>query len=335
MSKKLLVVDPICPSAYSPIALDNGGLGGTEATVVRIAEALGLSFGDGVVVAQHCRGHTTQKEALYTPIQYRMLKEKYAAIVVLRHPHVAMNFKATHKDTPVYLWCHDTFTPAFVNTMPELQEAGVEVICVSHYHRNQLLAIARANTEIRKLPVLHVIYNPITDALRPEGTQVDPNKLVFFSSPHKGLTEVIDAFHAARRFNPAFTLYLANPGYMPSSTAGGGVTGIKNLGVLNHVAVMEHVRSALCVFYPNYSFPETFGLIFAEANAVGTPVLAHNFGAAREVLNGDFQVGDCRNRVETVDKLMSWHKERPRVEAREEFRLGSVIRAWERLLGVV
>ena len=30
--------------------------------------------------------------------------------------------------------------------------------------------------------------------------------------------------------------------------------------------------------------PETFGLVFAESHAVGTPVLTHDCGAAREVL---------------------------------------------------
>ena len=57
------------------------------------------------------------------------------------------------------------------------------------------------------------------------------------------------------------------------------------LGALPPAQVIEQARSALCVFMPNFLMPETFGLVFAEANAVGTPVLAHDCGAAREVLH--------------------------------------------------
>jgi glycosyltransferase involved in cell wall biosynthesis len=44
------------------------------------------------------------------------------------------------------------------------------------------------------------------------------------------------------------------------------------------------VRSALCTFAPNFVLPETFGLVFAESHALGTPVLTHYCGAAAEVV---------------------------------------------------
>ncbi len=48
------------------------------------------------------------------------------------------------------------------------------------------------------------------------------------------------------------------------------------------------VRRSLCTFHPNFRIPETFGLVYAESHALGTPVLTHDFGAAAEV------VGDPR-----------------------------------------
>ncbi len=53
---------------------------------------------------------------------------------------------------------------------------------------------------------------------------------------------------------------------------------------------MQHIRESLCVFYPQTQRCETFGLVYAESNAVGTPVLAHDFGAAREVLSSPDQL---------------------------------------------
>src|SRR5690348_10745745 len=54
----VLFFDPGCPAPYSRLTLDEAALGGTEATVVRIAEAL-----DAVVI-QHNR---MQAEGRYRP----------------------------------------------------------------------------------------------------------------------------------------------------------------------------------------------------------------------------------------------------------------------------
>ena len=48
------------------------------------------------------------------------------------------------------------------------------------------------------------------------------------------------------------------------------------------------VRGALCTFAPNFRIPETFGLVYAESHALGTPVLTHDCGAAAEIV-GDRQ----------------------------------------------
>ena len=52
----------------------------------------------------------------------------------------------------------------------------------------------------------------------------------------------------------------------------------------------REVRSALCTFFPNFVIPETFGLVFAESHALGTPVLAHDCGAAAEIVGDPAQL---------------------------------------------
>jgi len=104
------------------------------------------------------------------------------------------------------------------------------------------------------------------------------------------------------------------------------------LGSLSHDDVLREVRTALCVFYPADKVPETFGLVFAESNAVGTPVLAHPFGAAPELLTPE-QLVDARDINAIIDRLGAWKRgERPIVGAKEEVRMSNVIRAWERIL---
>ena len=121
------------------------------------------------------------------------------------------------------------------------------------------------------------------------------------------------------------------------------------------------VRSALCVFYPNFVLPETFGLVFAEASAVGTPVLTHDCGAASEVLADPRQllpIAPAARRYERVARLLpdalrpmlaaraarrgifepyvarvrAWLTDRPRTAPDPRFRLAAVTERWRTLL---
>jgi glycosyltransferase involved in cell wall biosynthesis len=84
-------------------------------------------------------------------------------------------------------------------------------------------------------------------------------------------------------------LRVASPGYKSLRRAHiesveGGIAGVQWLGSLPQSEIHAEVRAALCVFYLNFVLPETFGLVLAEAKALGTPVLTHACGAAVEVL---------------------------------------------------
>jgi glycosyltransferase involved in cell wall biosynthesis len=97
--------------------------------------------------------------------------------------------------------------------------------------------------------------------------------------------------------------------------------------------LFRHVREALCVFYPQNALSETFGMVFAESNAVGTPVLAHDFGSAREILSSSDQLVDAEDHAAIVAKLRAWREgNRPRVSLRSELRASNVIAQWRRLL---
>src|SRR5581483_2147599 len=104
------------------------------------------------------------------------------------------------------------------------------------------------------------------------------------------------------------------------------------------------------VFYPKFVLPETFGLVFAEASAVGTPVLTHDCGAAAEVLADPRQVlpiapaarryerlarrlpGTLRRWLASqaerrgvfapyVDRILAWRRDRLRTAAEPRYRL--------------
>jgi len=271
----VLFYDPVCQQPYDTRTLHTQALGGTEATLVRIADAL------GAWVMQHNRTEEWQR--------YRA-PQRLAGVsdVIVNRDSRALPFVRQHyPGARVYLWLHDRFHPRarrarwLAATAPLLRESAVTVVCVSEWQRSGVEATLRSIGVADAVRVL-TIYNPVDDALRPDGTAVDADKLVFFSSPNKGLGFTLDAFRELKRAMPALRLLVGNPGYKQGDAVAGA--GVEFLGAQPQPLMHAQVRSALCTFFPNFVIPETFGLVFAESHALGAPVLTHDCGAAAEIV---------------------------------------------------
>ncbi|WP_166434040.1 glycosyltransferase [Roseovarius spongiae] len=252
----------------------------------------------------------------------------FAAIIVINRWKVALKLRKRHPDTPIFLWLH--VYPGRHNRRmgAALKSAGIPVICVSHTHAAKLRRFLGEDVK----PLLRVIYNPVDDDLRPDVTPRDPCRLLFASSPHKGLDEVFAQFAAVRREIPDLTLVVADPGYMRWDT-GPAPEGVVFVGSLSHPALIRQMRRALCLFYPQTKFAETFGLILAEANAVGTPALVHDgLGANAEIVPDPRQLVDGDDPRQILARIAEWRRSPPRVAANPAFRLRTVARDWLRLL---
>jgi len=277
----VLFFDPLCVAPYSAQTLHEQGLGGSEATTVRVAEAL------DAFVSQHNR---TRAEGRYLPPAALADVED---VIVLRDPRALARVSQLFPRARTHLWVHDRIEPGssrsrwFKAAAPDLERLQPDVICVSEYQRELVAATLRGINGCQRLRVRR-IYNPVDDRLVPDGSPVDPTKLVFFSSPNKGLLFTLDAFRALRRSIPDLRLCVANPGYRQYPQA--RLVGVEWLGSLPHARIIAEARTALCTFSANFVIPETFGLVFAESRAVGTPVLTHDCGAAREVLEDSRQI---------------------------------------------
>ena len=147
------------------------------------------------------------------------------------------------------------------------------------------------------------LYNPVDDALRPDATAVEADKLAFFSSPNKGLAFALDAFAHLKRRMPELRLMVGNPGYKSAWLA--RAPGVEFLGALPQARMHAEVRSALCTFFPNFVIPETFGLVFAESHALGTPVLTHECGAALEIVADRAQVLPLRQAYRVYEAALT------------------------------
>jgi glycosyltransferase involved in cell wall biosynthesis len=277
----VLFFDPSCQRPYDTRTLHQQATGGTEASVTRIADAL------GAFVMQHNR---TEPYGSYLPPS-RIAGIEH--VILNRDSRALPRVRELYPDAKTYLWVHDQLNPGskrgrrLARTAQHLRDRSVTVICVSDTQRRGVEATLR---RIRVDDVVRAvtIYNPVNDDLVPDGSAFDERKLVFFSSPNKGLAFSLDAFRALRRRMPDLRLQVGNPGYKIRKSA--TIAGVEYLGPQPQERIHREVRSALCTFFPNFVLPETFGLVFAESKAVGTPILTHDCGAAAEIVGDPQQV---------------------------------------------
>ncbi len=319
----LLFVDTTCPSPYSDITLRNAPLGGTEATVIRVAEGLACR-GHSVTVAQHERTETFVSEAGVRYATLEDLPRRIDALVILRTAKTLPYFRDKYRGAKPLIWAHDYNENEFVSDYPILHKTGVKILCVSKTHSARTSGAFLSRTDPVGVSVGY-IYNPVvTPGIRGETVR---KKLVFFSSPHKGLERTLEVFQMLRNRDAAWTLTVANPGYYSSSNT--SLEGVINLGCLPHHRVLEEVANASCVFHLNNVFPETFGLVYGEANQMGVPCITHNFGSAYEIL-GEGQVLDVRDTKTVIDRVEFFDAQADglRIKPRPEFRLDQVLNRW-------
>jgi glycosyltransferase involved in cell wall biosynthesis len=337
----IVFIDPKCPSPYDTDVMRSRALGGTESTVVRIAQ--GLSQQHTVQVVQHNRQAVREENP---NLHFLPLSGLDGA--VKNADHIVFIQKAQYIDKVVavakgrlWLWLHNYLAEEVPFFWQDHLRYKLGIICVSKTHA------MHTRRHIRSLPGywasmglmgrggLLYHYNPLDDAIQQNpGVVRDLNKLVFFSSPHKGIEHVVALFKEAYAKNQNLKLYVADPGYLKNiDTSMLDTPGVVRLGNLPQHAVLKHVQEALCVFYPQRKRPETFGLVYAEANALGTPVLAHDFGAAAEVLVKNNPPMDTRQSDVVVDTLLAWSQgASPVVQANQDFAMAKVVNGWNQFL---
>lgn len=323
--KTILFFDAVAPRGYTYNTLQSYALGGSEASLLRIAKLLGIN--NDVVCYQNCDPH--RGEANVSNIRHvgiEGLTTVPDVVIHFRTSELMQDMRAEFPNARHIMWAQDFF--ARVNDLLCLE--GEEVIVLSNAHKLNLL---QACEKFKVSPkAIHVIPNPVeVDAQRqPKAGK----RLGFFSSPHKGLGQVIEHFTALSKAYEGLNMVYANPGYIPSLDAAGA--SITNLGMLRHSRVLEEMSKCDMLFYPQTVFPETFGIVLAEANAMGVPVLAHDFGAASEVLSqkGNIVV-DCNNFATIEQSVLTLLHNKPIVNLDLRFEMQTVADMWRKLLEAV
>lgn len=276
-----------------------------------------------------------------TGVSYRPLaaltSERPSHVVIIRDMRLVQPMWRTFREARLFLVLDDL--AQYCNIEAYQPDIPHKIICKSKWHREHIYKALKSR---HLKPDVVYAYNPTIAMPDPGESSVlkrNRDKLLYASSPHKGLERAIGIFMQLREQIPTLELHVANPGYL--SVPEQHFDGVHFLGTLPYRTLREHMATSLCLFHPNDSYPETFGCVFAEANMAGTPVLTHKLGAAKEVLLATKEQRKANAVINTGDinaVLSAIHRWRAgdgtKVSCPVQFTEESVIQRWKGVLGV-
>ena len=265
------------PPGFTGAKHDGEGVGGTEALVVVLAEAL-TGRGIGVTVATRIPSASTFRGVSYVPLSSARPREADVAVLVKRWSETAAGagparcFLAT-----------DVHVPDPAELSRNLAWATVS-LALSAFMRSKLTAVVAA-------PSMDVLPPPLALADYPEPSTRRAATMLYCSMPDRGLYYLKDLFPAIRRRVPAATLAITSD-FTLWGKAGArdafmrffeGQPGITYLGHVNRSTLLEEQRRARVLAYP-CTFEEGFCIAAAECMAAGAvPVTTNDFALTTTV----------------------------------------------------
>lgn len=329
----ILFADTSHPKPYDFDDLAAHAMGGTESSLLRTARILARHQHQVTVFQQH-RSHPTEQHGIHFigPEDLRQITAPEQVVILRKFPQLTV-FQKHFPEAQFHLWVHTYKNWEYVLKRGLRLKQPWQLITNSYTHAKDCDKILNRGIlgniyNLFKTPVsIKTCYNPIPKPqLNQSLPQRDLNKLLFLSAPNKGLKQVLKTFQQINRHLKDLRLYIANPGYREDHPE--DITNVHYLGALPPEQVQYHIATSLCVFYPQNTFAETFGLIYAEANALGTPVMAHDIGAAREILHPDNALIDAEDNYQITKTLVQWQRALPNVSYRDVFDEAAIYQQW-------
>ncbi|MDZ7641593.1 MAG: glycosyltransferase [Desulfurivibrio sp.] len=344
----ILFVDQKSSTPYDSAIMRREAVGGTEASLVTVAEGLAATHRVAVVQLGRQQPVEFSPSLRYLPLHspHPFGNQPADAVVILRRIRAIPAYRRRFPQARIHVWLHNWQRPEVVLKRGILARNHCSLITVSDallQDTDRLINGWPARLLVScigaggRVPIRR-IYNPVDIKPPAEPVNVDHDRLIFFSTANKGLKQVLEAFATVHAAFPTMRLEIAGSTQaglqkqVPDCTRR---PGINFLGRIPRQELLARVQTSLCVFYPQATHPETFGLVFAEANAVGTPVLAHDFGSAAEILQDPAQLVNAHDHTAILERIKQWRSgDRPQVGRRDEFRPRAVINQWRQLLEI-
>ncbi len=259
-------------------------LGGSETALVQMARLLKEKTGRNVkVFNMRTKPLVADSGVEYLPateLNAYLSKNKPAVNIAWRH-----NIKVT--EAPTYLWCHDLVTPGV-----ESQQSFDKILCLSEFHKSYVSGLQGVPEE-----KIIVTRNGITPSkFKFQKPKKNENKIVWLSSPDRGLERAMLVMDEVRREFPEMELHvyygiegLYKYGPVMSALADklkammDARPWVKYHGFTEQSKMYKEVSDAVIWLHPN-NFIETYAITAIECLSNGIFPVVRRLGALANTL---------------------------------------------------
>jgi len=274
------------------------------------------------------RGYEEDPEADPKVAEYRHLSEVFesAGDFDLIHSHydfMALSFSRLVK-TPVLTTVHGFSSPKI---MPVYEK----------YRDGNFLSISNSD-RADGLNYLATVYNGIEHSLYPF-VEIGGDDLIFLGRihPDKGVHLAIEVARASG--HPLVIAGIVqDENYFREQVEphidDQAVSYIGPVGIEGKNKLFARARALLHL----NTIPERFGLVLAEANAAGVPVVAADLGSCREVIEDQitgFLVQDTAGAVAAVNRIQDIERNACRRRVESHFSIGTMVQGYEAVYGKI
>lgn len=260
------------------------GIGGSETALIEMARHLKIKTGRPVKV------FCMRKEKLIAEsgVEY-IPNTELNSYMSQKTPfvHIAWRHNIKCTNAPTYLWCHDLFTP----TVEQTQNFD-KFLALSQFHKDYTMGLQGVPED--KIIVTRNGLSPEKYKFKPKAK--NPNKIVWMSSPDRGLDRAIKIIEKARETLPELELHvyygiegLYKYGPQMSSLADylkqmmSARAWIKYHGFTEQTKMYEEVSDAVVWSHPN-NFIETYCITAIECLANNIFPVVRRLGALKDTL---------------------------------------------------
>lgn len=260
------------------------GMGGSETALIEVARYL-REITQKPVIVFNSRPETTVAES---GVIYKKSEDLWDYFCKFEpEVHIAWRHNVKMTDAPTYLWCHDLVTPG-----AETYTNYEKIICLSDFHKNYV----QVQQQIPDDKIV-ISRNGINQERFKQNAIKNPLKIVWPSSPDRGLDRVIDIVEIARnKTGHDFELHVYY-GFDNMKKYGGGFAQmaihleekiktrpwVKYHGNLEQKLLAKELLEASMWIYPA-NFIETYCITVLESICAGVYPIVREIGALKNTV---------------------------------------------------
>jgi glycosyltransferase involved in cell wall biosynthesis len=290
--KDIAIVVPGTPKPFDAFGHLRGFTGGSEEAVIYLSEALSKMGHKVTVYCPEFRPEDSNYIRMHMGVRWKDIKDfaffgdKHESVLFWRCPELILQLK----DAPYrkVLWLHDYE----YQSSPEAYQSADSVVILSDSHAKSI-----EECDGFKGP-FHKGANGIDPSMFPSvlGQERDDKKVIYVSSPDRGLSRLLEEWPAIKEAVPEATLDIyyswksfqqlqpENFELLSNAVKNLEGLGVRHLGGVDQPTLHEAMRKASVWAYPNDGRIETFCISAVKSQACGLTPVTTDAGALGEVV---------------------------------------------------